>query len=78
MLQVYHHAIHNRYNEAKDLMLKSHIASTIAKQQISNQISYNRAVVQMGLAAFRLGLFDESNQVLQEVAQNPRLKESLA
>jgi translation initiation factor 3 subunit C len=45
MLQVYHHAIHNRYQEAKDLMLKSHIGQTIAKQQISNQILYNRAVV---------------------------------
>lgn len=78
MLQIYHLAIHNKYAEAKDLMLKSHIFQTIGKQQISNQICFNRAVVQMGLAAFRLGLFDESNQVLQDVAQNPRLRESLA
>lgn len=78
MLQVYHHAIHNRYYEAKDLMLKTHVAKSIFKQQISNQICYNRAVVQIGLSAFRLGLFEESNQVLAEVAQNSRIKETLA
>lgn len=44
------------------------MANLIAKQQISNQIFYNRAVVQVGLAAFRLGLFEESNQVLCDVA----------
>jgi hypothetical protein len=78
MLQVYHHAIHNRYHEAKDLMLKTHVAKSIFKQQISNQICYNRAVVQIGLSAFRLGLFEESNQVLSEVAQNARIRETLA
>jgi translation initiation factor 3 subunit C len=36
LLQVYHHAIHNRYREAKDLMLKTHMATLMAKQQISN------------------------------------------
>ena len=32
----------------------------------------------MGIAAFRLGLFLESNQVLMEVCQSPKVKESLA
>jgi len=39
---------------------------------------YNRAIVTIGLAAFRLGLFDECDQVLIEVSQSPKLKESLA
>lgn len=77
LLQVYHHAIHNRYTQAKDLLLKTHMATVIVKQQIGNQICFNRAVVQTGMAAFRLGLFDESNQVLCDVAQTPRLREIL-
>ena len=45
LLQVFHHAIHNRYNQAKELMLKAHMSAIIPKQQISNQICYNRALV---------------------------------
>jgi translation initiation factor 3 subunit C len=31
LLQVYHHAIHNRFNEAKDLLGKSKISSIVGK-----------------------------------------------
>ena len=31
LLQCYHHAIHNRFTEAKEKVLKSHIASSIGK-----------------------------------------------
>jgi len=78
LLQSFHHAIHNRYFQAQDLVLKSQLAKTIAKQQIQNQIFYNRTAVQIGLAAYRLGLFEECNSVLSEICQNPKLKESLA
>jgi translation initiation factor 3 subunit C len=36
LLQCYHHAIHNRYFVAKDLLMKSRIAQIIGKQQIVN------------------------------------------
>jgi translation initiation factor 3 subunit C len=78
LLQVYHHAIHNRFNEARDLLMKARISQIIAKQQISIQIQYNRAIVQIGLAAFRLGMFEECNSILVDVCQSPKLKESLA
>lgn len=78
LLQIYHHALHNRFYEAQNLLLKSHLADVIGKQQISNQISYNRAVVQIGMAAFRLGLFEECNRTLNEVCQSMKLRESLA
>jgi len=58
--------------------MKAHFGSTIAKQPIAVQIIYNRAIVQIGLSAFRLGLFNECNQVLVDVCQSPKLKESLA
>jgi len=78
LLQCYHHAIHNRYYQAKQLLMRSNLINTISKQQISNQICFNRAVVQIGLSAFRLGMFEECNQTLQDIAQNPKLKETLA
>mmetsp|Transcript_30561 Transcript_30561/g.46857 ORF Transcript_30561/g.46857 Transcript_30561/m.46857 type:complete len:903 (+) Transcript_30561:26-2734(+) len=78
MLQSYHLAIHKKYFEAKDLIMKTRLSSIIAKQKIPNQILYNRAIVQIGLAAFRLGLFDECNSLLVDVCQSPKLKESLA
>jgi len=58
--------------------MRSKISQIISKQQISNQILYNRAIVTVGLSAFRLGLFDECNEILIEVSQSPKLKESLA
>lgn len=36
LLQVFHHALHNRFNEAKMLLMKSRMSSLIAKQQIGN------------------------------------------
>lgn len=61
LLQIYHHSLHNRLQEAKELVMKSRVSQIIAKQQIGNQVLYNRAFVQCGLAAFRLGLFEECN-----------------
>ena len=78
LLQAYHHAIHNRFQQAKDLIMKSRISHVIGKQQVTNQVHYNRAFVQCGLAAFRLGLFDDCNAVLNDASQQPKLKESLA
>lgn len=45
---------------------------------MTNQVHYNRAFVQCGLAAFRLGLFDDCNALLNDASQSPKLKESLA
>jgi hypothetical protein len=42
--QAYHHGLHRRYNEGKELLLKTHIGETIHLQDISNQILYNRAI----------------------------------
>ena len=58
--------------------MKARLSQIIAKQQVSNQIHYNRAIVQIGLCAFRLGLFEECNNILVDVCQSPKLKESLA
>jgi len=55
LLQIYHHAIHNRVAEAKNLLMRGLFHQLIVKQHITNKVLYNRAVIQVGLSAFRLG-----------------------
>ena len=45
LLQCYHLSIHNKFHEARNLLLKSNITQSISKQLIASQIYYNRAVV---------------------------------
>lgn len=78
LLQCFHHAIHNRYFDAKNLLMNTHISETIPKQPIQLQVIYNRTIVQIGLCAFRTGLFAECNQVLGDIYTSPKIKESLA
>lgn len=58
--------------------MKTHISDIIHLQDITNQILYNRVLTQLGMAAFRLGLIEESHDILVEVCQHSRLKELLA
>ena len=78
LLQVYHMALHNNVIVAKDLLQKTHIGQIISMQQVDNQILYNRALAQIGMAFFRLGRIDQSHEVLVEIFQSPRFRELLA
>jgi len=42
--QIYHHALHNRVREARDLLMKTHMATLISSQPVENQILYNRSI----------------------------------
>ena len=74
---VFHYAVHDRYYAARDMFLISHIQETIDKTDIKTQILYNRALVMIGLCAFRLGLIQKSHDALTNICSN-RLKELLA
>jgi translation initiation factor 3 subunit C len=54
------------------------MSSVIQQQPIENQILFNRALVQIGLAAFRLGKIKESHDILAEICQYAKHKELLA
>jgi translation initiation factor 3 subunit C len=54
------------------------MASVIIVQPIDNQILYNRALVQIGLSAFRLGKMRESHDILADICQHQKHKELLA
>ena len=78
LCHVYHHALHGRYQVARDQLLTSHLADTIHQFDISTQILYNRAIVRCGICAFDKELLPEAHSALMEIAAGSRLKELLA
>ncbi|KZO95596.1 hypothetical protein CALVIDRAFT_499931 [Calocera viscosa TUFC12733] len=75
---IYHHALANNFETARDMMLMSHLQDSIHAADAGTQILYNRAVVQLGLAGFRQGLVREAHSILQEIFSTQRVKELLA
>lgn len=78
LCNIFHYALNNQYYKARDLLLMSHLQSTIHTAEPSMQVLFNRALVQIGLCAFRSGLISECQQSLQELSSSSRLKELLA
>eukprot|EP00708_Paratrimastix_pyriformis_P002024 GAFH01000762.1.p2 GENE.GAFH01000762.1~~GAFH01000762.1.p2 ORF type:complete len:958 (-),score=487.53 GAFH01000762.1:395-3268(-) len=88
--QVYHLALVDRYYEARDMLLMSHLSDTIpllaqpgpgatpSESDIALQILYNRTLVQLGMAAFRAGLITEAHSALSDICSNSRIRELLA
>ena len=78
LYHIYHDALHDRYTSARDLLLMSHIQEHVDNTDVNTRIIYNRAIVQLGLCAFRCGMIRESNQCLQEIQNGQKVKELLA
>lgn len=74
---IYHYALNDSFFKARDLMLMSHIQATIQSADAALQVLYNRALVQLGLCAFRVGLIHECQQILSELCGSIRLKDML-
>lgn len=75
---IYHHALHNDFHTARDMLLMSHLQDSIHSADVTTQILYNRTVVQLGLSAFRCGLIKEAQATLQDIFTTQRVKELLA
>ncbi|PPQ74032.1 hypothetical protein CVT26_006935 [Gymnopilus dilepis] len=75
---IYHHALHNDFHTARDMLLMSHLQESIHSADVATQILYNRTVVQLGLCAFRSGLIKEAQATLQDIFTTQRVKELLA
>ena len=78
LCHVFNLALFDKWNEARDLMLMSHLQDKIVQADIPTQILYNRALVQLGLCAFRAGNISQAQAALNEIMQMSRAKELLA
>ena len=76
--EIYFLANHNKFYESKELLLMSKLQDNIYRTDVSTQILYNRTITQIGLCAFRLGLYSHCYQCLSELISSQRAKELLA
>ncbi|XP_074874939.1 eukaryotic translation initiation factor 3 subunit C-like isoform X2 [Buteo buteo] len=77
LCHIYHHALHSRWYQARDLMLMSHLQDNIQHADPPVQILYNRTMVQLGICAFREGLIKDAHNALLDIQSSGRAKELL-
>lgn len=76
--QVYHHALHDRFMDARDLLLMSHLQETIHNcGDVGTMVLFNRMMVTLGMCAFRAGRITDSHQCLSDICSG-RVRELLA
>uniref|UniRef100_A0A2K5QV57 Eukaryotic translation initiation factor 3 subunit C n=1 Tax=Cebus imitator TaxID=2715852 RepID=A0A2K5QV57_CEBIM len=77
LCHIYHHALHSRWYQPRDLMLMSHLQDNIQHADLPVQILYNRMMVQLGICAFRQGLTKDAHNALLDIQSSGRAKELL-
>ena len=79
LCHIYHHALHDRFMQARDLLLMSHLQENIQNVgDVPTMILFNRMMANMGLSAFRLGRIWDAHQCLSEICGGRNHRELLA
>ncbi|VDN09388.1 unnamed protein product [Dibothriocephalus latus] len=78
LCHIYFLALFDHWYKARDLMLMSNLQASIDHADQSTMILYNRAMVQMGLCAFRQGHIRDAHTTLSDITGSGRIRELLA
>ncbi|CAG8582803.1 11061_t:CDS:2, partial [Ambispora gerdemannii] len=70
LCHIYHHALHNRFYVARDMLLMSHLQETIHQADVATQILHNRTMVQ-GLQLQRYSQLPPEQEKLDRQRQLP-------
>lgn len=67
LCQVYQLALQDRFTEARDLLLMTHLQERVSSAGVETMILFNRAMTQLGLAAFRSGVMVYAHNCLDDL-----------
>lgn len=77
LMQAYYYATSGQFFPARDILHLTHVQATIHTSGPGVQVLFNRAIVQLGLAAFRAGLIEEAQTILNEVVTSQHTRDLL-
>ena len=75
---VYARAVAGQFHAARDGILAAHLQDAAPSMDVSTQVMYNRTLAQLGVAAFRVGLYPDAHAALGDLYGSGRVKELLA
>jgi hypothetical protein len=78
VFHIYHHALHDRFFAARDLLLMSKLQDAIDGADAAVKAQFNRSMVQLGISAFRAGMWSEAHECLADITGSGHIRELLA